>query len=131
MGIGGGAKCLLRELRRRSPGDVSLQMTTPGTRALARQPVVLDHDVAELGPAPVQLPVDHDAAAAARPQRQHHDRLRPAAGARHELGIGRGVRVVLDADRKVEPLRHPAAQVEALQRDVDRAFDPTRLLVET
>src|SRR2546423_15436553 len=106
-------------------------MPAAGARSLTGNPVELDHDVTELRPAAVQLPPIHTPPAAAGAERQHHHRPDIAPCARMKLAVGRRVRVVLDPDRHGEPVLHARAEIEALERDVDRALDASRLLVET
>ena len=76
-----GAVELARDAVRRRPGRDRLEM--PVAAAAAGRAVELDHDVAELGPAPgraaVRLPVEDQAAADAGAEREHHDVAAPRA----------------------------------------------------
>ena len=130
MRVGRGPERLARELRRRSPRHVRLEVASPGAAALARNPVVLDHHVTELRPASVQLPVEDHAAAAPGAERQHHHRLDVTAGARVELAVRRRVCIVFDPDGDREPLLHSRAEIQPLERDVHRSLDASRRLVE-
>src|SRR6266511_6049234 len=121
---------LFRSLRRRRSGHVGLQVPEPVARALAGNPVELDHHVAELGPAAVEVPVDHGAAATPGAEREHHHVTDFAAGPSRELGKRGRVRVVVDPDGKAEPLRHPAPEVQALEWDVDGALELPGPLVD-
>ena len=97
--VDGRPECLLRELGRGEAGHVWLEVPAPGARPLARESVVHDHHVAELGPAAVELAVDDGATAAPGAEREHHHRLHVARRAEVELGVRGRVGVVLDADR--------------------------------
>src|SRR5436309_8248533 len=119
-----------RELSRRDPGDVCLQMPASRARPLTRQSVVLDHDVPELGPAAVELPVDDRAASAARAEGEHDHRVDVARCAETEFSVGGSVRIIFDSDREAEALLHPAAKVHVLQRDVHGLKGPARPLVD-
>jgi hypothetical protein len=104
-------------LERRGLGRTRLR----GGRA-GRQ--VRGHDlVPELGGRPgraaVDAPVDHDAAADARPDSEHHEMAGDeGAIVRVGLGQGRAVGVVVDVDRDAEPLAQQVAQRDAGERDV-------------
>ena len=74
-------------------------MAAPGARSGARLAVDDDHHVAELGPAVVQLTVDHDAAADAGAEGEHHQIRDAASRAEPQLGESRAARVVDGADR--------------------------------
>src|SRR5439155_26215056 len=61
------------------------------------------------------------AATAPGAEGEHHHRPHRATRTEVELGVGCGVRVVLDPDGKTETLGHAAAEVDAVaERDVDR-----------
>ena len=75
--IGLGAVQLARDARRPHARRRRLEVPAPVAVALARRPVELDDHVPELGPATVQLPVEHEPAADPRPERQHHSRRAP------------------------------------------------------
>src|SRR5438093_2150567 len=128
--VDGGPELRRRELSRRDPGDVCLQMPASRARPLTRQSVVLDHDVPELGPTAVELPVDDRAASAARAEGEHDHRVDVARCAETEFSVGGSVRIVFDSDREPDALLQPAAKVHVLQRDVHGLKGPARPLVD-
>ena len=71
------------------------------------------------GRAPVDAAVDHDAAADAGPDGQHHE-MAGDEGAVVRVGLGerRAVGVVVDVHRDAEPLAQQVAQRHACERDV-------------
>jgi hypothetical protein len=131
VGVDRRAEHLLRELRRREPRHIRLEMPAARAGALTRNAVVLDHDVAELGPAAIEPAVDDGSPATAGAEREHHHRPRFARCAEVELRIRSRVRVVLDSHRQAEPLGHARAEVDALvERDVDGLLCAPRALVD-
>ena len=102
-------------------------------RALARPPAVDDDDVAELRaeavPAAERRAAGDDAAAHARPEREHHEVVLASPGACPPLADRGRVRVVVEPDREAEPLMHPLAQGRVLERQVDAADDDAALPV--
>src|SRR5439155_4691929 len=66
VGVGSRAERLTRGLGRCDAGAVRLEVAAARAIALARLAVLVDDDVPELGPAPVEATVDHDPAAHAR-----------------------------------------------------------------
>ena len=80
-----------------------------------------DHDdVAELGPAAVEPVVDDEAAADARPEREHDQVGRAPPRPETPLGERRGVAVVLDAGREAVALAGAVRKVHVVEREVDR-----------
>ena len=128
--VGRRPELLTRELRRRRPRDVRLEVTAPCARPLAGQPVDLDDDVTELGPAAKESTVDDRPSPATRAQREHHHRLNLTRRTEVELGVGGGVRVVLDPHGKTETIEHPRPELEVVERDVDRPQHAPRSLVD-
>src|SRR4051794_5962285 len=129
--VDGRAEHLLRELRGREAGHVRLEVAAARARALAGQTVVLDHDMAELGPTAVQPSVEDRAPAAPGAERQHHHRVGLPRRAEVELRVGRRVRVVLEPDRKTEALGHARAEVDRrVEWDVHCLPGPSRLLID-
>src|SRR5919108_1164485 len=104
MRVGIGTERLAGGLRGRGSGHVRLEVAPPRTRALAPQPVFVDHKVPELRPATVKLPTDHETPAATRTESEHYHRLGIAAGSRTRLAERRKVCVVFHDHGKVESL---------------------------
>src|SRR5919201_598892 len=71
---------LLRDPRRGVAAHVRLEVAATGAGPLAGEPVRDDDDVPELGPAAVERAVEDDPAPAARPEREHDERLCVAPG---------------------------------------------------
>ena len=98
------------------------------------RPAVDDHDVAELRahavPAAEGRAAGDDPAADAGPEREHHEVVLASPGAGPPLADRGRVRVVVEPDRKPEPLVHPVAQRRVLERQVDAADDDAVLLVD-
>ena len=91
-----------------------------------------DHRMPKLaraaGRAPVDPPAEHQAAADAGADRQHHE----VAGDHPQIvvvGLGqrRDGRIVIDEDGHAEPLAEPLAQRHVAQRDIGRGDDPPGL----
>ena len=86
-----------------------------------------DDDVPELGPAAVEVVVDDDAAADARPERQHDQVRHAPPGPETPLGECRGIAVVLDAGRQAVALARAVREVHVVEREVHRPQrDPVR-----
>ena len=122
---------LLRDARRRRAGAVRLDVTPACARPLARHAVLDDHHVPELGPRVEELPGEDDPAADPGAERERPEVRRAPSRPVRMLGVRRAARVVLDADRQVEPLVHLRDEVDLAQRDVDRAERVPRAVVET
>ena len=90
-------------------------MPATGARTAARLAVDDDHDVAELGPAVVELAVDHDAAADARPEREHDEVRGAATCAEPQLGESGAAAVVDGADRQTDARAELVRQREPVQ----------------
>ena len=88
----------------------------------ARRAVGVDDDVAELGRraalAVHEAPIDEQAPADARPERQHDRVTRSARLAQPRLREQRRVAVVVDRDRQAEALGQHVAHRDAVQRQV-------------
>ena len=104
----------------RVPGRERLEVTAPRAVALARRPVGDDDHVPELGPAAVEGPAEHEAAADARAEREHDEVVRPAARAQAPFGERGRVRVVLDRGRDAEALAQHPRERDPGERDVRR-----------
>ena len=107
--LGGLASVAVRGRARRQ----RLEMAASGTAALARRPVEVERDVAELGcgadRAAVEIAVEDEAATHPRPEGEHDHVTRAAACSAAVLRERRRVRVVLDRDGQAEPLAEPIA----------------------
>ena len=124
------AEHLPRDAVGRVAGAVRLDVAAPGARAVARLALLDDHDVPELRPAAEEPAADHDAAADAGAEGQHHHVVEVAARAEGELAERRDVRVVVDADRDLEAPLHLVAESHLADRDVDRAEDDAGAMVD-
>ena len=94
------------------PGDEPLEMAAAVAVPLARRTVGVDDDVPELRPAAIEAPVEHDAAAHARPEPEHDQVARSPAGAEAPFGERHRVAVVLDPDGEGESLAEPTCEIE-------------------
>ena len=122
--VGIRAEHRLRVGGRRESGRVGFQMPSPRAGPLTWTPVVLDHDVPELGcgaeRAAVGTSVEDQPTTDAGAERQHDHVARPAPGAGLPLADGSGVRVVVDSAGQTEALAEQCAQRHLGQRDVHR-----------
>ena len=131
--VGRGAERLLRGAVAAMPVTYGLEMPATAAGALTRQPVVDDHDVAELDAAP---------AAAERDARARSLRRRPRCRASASRGrrrrvrhptrhspIAGGVRVVVEADGQAEAvLDHAVAEREVVEGRFTHSTTPRRLV---
>src|SRR4051794_9293646 len=128
--VGGRAERVLCRLRRREAGHVRLEMPTADAMALTGTAVVDDHGVTQFDAAAVGAPeraaVRDDAAAEAGAEREHDEVVDAAPGAGTPLRDRRGVRVVVEAGGKPEPLGHVIAERVVLERQVDHVERPPR-----
>lgn len=116
----------LRRLTRRN----GLQMPAPMAVALTRRAVRIDDDVTELGPAAVQTPVEHDAAANPGAEGERDEIGDAAPRAEAPLRKGDRIAVVLEPDGDLETLPESAAEVERLERQIDGPVGDARPSVD-
>ena len=118
-----GACCPFRCL----PRGQRLEVPAPVAVPLAAWAIRLDDDVAQLGPASVQAPVEHDSAADTGPEREREHVGGSPPRTEPPLGERRRVAVVLEPDRQSKPLAQAGPEVEVGEREVVRAQrDPRR-----
>ena len=102
--------------------------------ALARRAVLVDHHVPELaavaGRTVVELPVEHDPAADAGPEREHDHVVAPLPGPDPGLGQARHVGVVVDLHGQVQPRGHLGDERNVGDGHVDRVGDPPAALID-
>ena len=85
---------------------------------------MLHDDVSKLGPGSDRAAIgpsgQDEAAANSSPERQHDEVVGPPSGAPPPLGHRSRVRIVVDANRKLELRSHPVAKVDLSERNVHR-----------
>src|SRR4051794_19416641 len=106
--------------------EMPAAVTVPLARLAAR-----DHDdMAELGPAAVEMVVDHDPSAHAGSEREHDQIRRTSPRAEAPFGKCRSVAIVLDPGWDGVQLTGAIGKVHAVEREVDRAERDARAPVD-
>src|ERR1700752_3394022 len=100
------------------------------TAAHALLPALLNDDMAELGPATEEASIVDDPATHPCAEREHDEVLRSSSGTTPPFGERCRARVVLDRDRKPEPLTRPGEKVDVVEREVHRVQDAARPSLE-
>ena len=127
VGVGGWAEGLTRRRGRGEARDIGLEVPAAPAGSLAGAAVVDDHDVAELDAAAARAakrsPARYDTAAEPGSHGQHDEVVDAAAGAGTPFADCGRVRVVVEARRQAEPLRHVVAKGEVREGQVHALDD--------